>query len=89
MYCYANTFRHYVCAPPCAASLLAEGDTKVDQDGCTRNKLTFLPSDIGKLDQLFWLSVADNALTELPWTIGGLKNLNRLELKGARPSARG
>ncbi|AFY92033.1 leucine-rich repeat domain-containing protein [Chamaesiphon minutus] len=46
------------------------------------NKLTSLPSDIGKLTKLTCIELSSNKLTSLPASIGNLNNLIHLDLRG-------
>ena len=51
--------------------------TKLD---ISRNHLTSLPAEIGRLQALQWLGVHYNLLTSLPVGIGGLRALQRLDV---------
>lgn len=58
----------------------ANSDTmRLDLSGLN---LTTLPSEIGLLTKLEWLSLADNALTKIPPEIGQLTSLYVLDLSG-------
>ena len=45
------------------------------------NQLVFLPTSIQKLNQLEWLDLSGNKLTELPSEIGDLKELRTLNVR--------